>query len=268
MRYAVCFEIEAESADEAAGAIANINAILVSVSEASCPSISQFKLARMWECGSHIEDAVTAAYYVDSHWEHRCEENPLHSKLRLCHWCGTIKKESDTQLIDDLYDDSGVPFRQVHKWRYFCNQCLQSVIHYKTEMSGVSRAKSLLSRIRGNPDRSVKWDSIEKEYRFGTRSLRKIGSEFGVTEGAIRKRAIRDGWLRTAGGANVSHKNNDTYSEQTTASEDLCKFLEQILSDLRCGLINKEKSRQIAIFADISVDILSNEIKLNALTRR
>ena len=42
----------------------------------------------------------------------------------------------------------------------------------------------------------VDWEGIEREYRAGQLTLRKIGELYGVTEGAIRKRAKRDGWER------------------------------------------------------------------------
>jgi hypothetical protein len=44
--------------------------------------------------------------------------------------------------------------------------------------------------------KDVDWDAIEREYRIGIRSLRDIAEENGCTEGAIRKRAKRDGWSR------------------------------------------------------------------------
>lgn len=44
--------------------------------------------------------------------------------------------------------------------------------------------------------RVIDWDSIEKHYRAGIRSLKNIGDEFGVSDAAIIKRAKRDGWAR------------------------------------------------------------------------
>lgn len=44
--------------------------------------------------------------------------------------------------------------------------------------------------------RVIDWDSIEKHYRAGIRSLKNIGDEFGVSDAAIIKRAKRDGWSR------------------------------------------------------------------------
>lgn len=40
------------------------------------------------------------------------------------------------------------------------------------------------------------WNLIEAEYRAGVKSLRQIGGEHGVSEGAIRKRAAKHEWTR------------------------------------------------------------------------
>lgn len=40
------------------------------------------------------------------------------------------------------------------------------------------------------------WGRIELDYRAGIKSLRQIADEQGISEGAIRKRAKRDGWTR------------------------------------------------------------------------
>lgn len=44
--------------------------------------------------------------------------------------------------------------------------------------------------------RKIDWERIELDYRAGVKSLREIGSEHSITEGAIRKRAKRDDWTR------------------------------------------------------------------------
>lgn len=46
------------------------------------------------------------------------------------------------------------------------------------------------------PSRQVDWFIVEKDYRAGIRPLRDIAADHGITEGAIRKRAKRDGWSR------------------------------------------------------------------------
>jgi hypothetical protein len=44
--------------------------------------------------------------------------------------------------------------------------------------------------------KKIDWEAISREYRAGIRSLRDIGNEYGVTEGAIRKRAKAEEWPR------------------------------------------------------------------------
>ncbi len=43
------------------------------------------------------------------------------------------------------------------------------------------------------------WEAIESAYRAGVISLRDIGDKYGVTEGAIRKRAKKFYWVRNSG---------------------------------------------------------------------
>lgn len=43
------------------------------------------------------------------------------------------------------------------------------------------------------------WEAIESAYRAGVLSLREIGAQYGVTEGAIRKRARKLEWVRKGG---------------------------------------------------------------------
>lgn len=40
------------------------------------------------------------------------------------------------------------------------------------------------------------WERIELDYRAGVKSLREIGADHSISEGAVRKRAKRDGWTR------------------------------------------------------------------------
>ncbi|HDX8336601.1 TPA: hypothetical protein ROU65_003448, partial [Raoultella ornithinolytica] len=42
------------------------------------------------------------------------------------------------------------------------------------------------------------WEAIESAYRAGVLVLRDLGEQYGVTEGAIRKRAKKFGWVRKA----------------------------------------------------------------------
>ncbi|SMH29583.1 terminase [Azospirillum agricola] len=44
----------------------------------------------------------------------------------------------------------------------------------------------------------IDWTAIEAEYRVGKLSNRQIGDRFGVSESAIRSRANKEKWVRTA----------------------------------------------------------------------
>jgi hypothetical protein len=43
------------------------------------------------------------------------------------------------------------------------------------------------------------WEAIESAYRAGVMSLRDIGAQYGVSEGAIRKKAKKLEWVRNGG---------------------------------------------------------------------
>jgi hypothetical protein len=43
---------------------------------------------------------------------------------------------------------------------------------------------------------NIDWIAVEGAYRAGKASLRELGAKYGVTEGGIRKRAKKNGWLR------------------------------------------------------------------------
>ncbi len=46
------------------------------------------------------------------------------------------------------------------------------------------------------PKRLVDWDAIEPHYRAGTRALKDIGKQFGVSDAAIIKHARKEEWTR------------------------------------------------------------------------
>jgi hypothetical protein len=50
-----------------------------------------------------------------------------------------------------------------------------------------------------NEKRPADWDVIEREYRANIKSLRQIAEPYAISEGAIRKRAKKDGWDRDLG---------------------------------------------------------------------
>lgn len=60
------------------------------------------------------------------------------------------------------------------------------------------------------------WEAIESAYRAGVLSLRDIGAQYGVTEGAIRKKAKKLEWVRK-GGTQV--RKNGTQKDKARTSE-------------------------------------------------
>lgn len=46
---------------------------------------------------------------------------------------------------------------------------------------------------------SIDWEGVEREYRAGIRSLKDIGSQFGVSDAGILKRVKKEGWSRDLG---------------------------------------------------------------------
>jgi hypothetical protein len=84
---------------------------------------------------------------------------------------------------------------------------------------------------------SPNWEAIERDYRVGVRAVTAIAQEHGITEGAIRKRAKRDGWVR------------DLNAKVRAKADDLVRKAEvraQVREDQRLT-----ESRQIEVEANI-----------------
>lgn len=62
------------------------------------------------------------------------------------------------------------------------------------------------------------WERIESDYRAGVKSLREIAGEHGLTDGAIRKRAKRDGWTRDLA-AKIQQRSEDLVRTKAVRSE-------------------------------------------------
>lgn len=70
--------------------------------------------------------------------------------------------------------------------------------------------------------KSINWEAIEADYRSGGLALRAIGDKYGVTEGAIRSRAKKSGWVRGANpvaqnGTQVRKKNTQSGTQKDSA---------------------------------------------------
>ncbi len=66
--------------------------------------------------------------------------------------------------------------------------------------------------------KQVDWESVERDYSAGLLSLREIGDKHGVTEGAIRKRAKKEEWIRDLT-AKIAKKSDDLVRKEMVRSE-------------------------------------------------
>lgn len=75
-----------------------------------------------------------------------------------------------------------------------------------------------------NPNPRIDWEVVHLEYRANLLSTRQIADRHGISEGAIRKRAKRDGWVR------------DLSSEIRDVAEDMVRKSEAVAaSPVRTG---------------------------------
>ncbi len=66
--------------------------------------------------------------------------------------------------------------------------------------------------------KQVDWESVERDYSAGLLSLREIGDKHGVTEGAIRKKAKKEEWVRDLT-AKIAKKTDDLVRKEMVRSE-------------------------------------------------
>ena len=66
--------------------------------------------------------------------------------------------------------------------------------------------------------KQVDWEGVERDYSAGLLSLREIGDKHGVTEGAIRKKAKKEEWVRDLT-AKIAKKTDDLVRKEMVRSE-------------------------------------------------
>lgn len=70
-----------------------------------------------------------------------------------------------------------------------------------------------------NDERIINWPAIEIDYRAGVKSLRVLAAEYGISHGAINKRARRDGWSRDLS-ARIAERTREMVSRAAVSAED------------------------------------------------
>jgi hypothetical protein len=79
------------------------------------------------------------------------------------------------------------------------------------------------------------WTTIEASYRAGVGSLRAIAGGHGVTEGAIRARAKKAGWVRLAGVAQCVEPRIAALEAQVAALQAVVREKDRLIEDLSRG---------------------------------
>lgn len=66
--------------------------------------------------------------------------------------------------------------------------------------------------------KAVEWDLVEVDYRAGIKSLKLMGTEYGVSDAGILKKAKKEGWVRDLG-AKIRQKAADKVSAAAVSAE-------------------------------------------------
>jgi hypothetical protein len=91
-------------------------------------------------------------------------------------------------------------------------------------------------------EKILDWPTIEADYRAGMKTLRTMAEEHGISEGAIRKRAKKEDWVRDLSGK-IAAKAQDNLQQETARIE------------LRTNGVIAEKTL-VAVNAQVQTDIV------------
>ncbi len=130
--------------------------------------------------------------------------------------------------------------------------------------------------------KQVDWESVERDYSAGLLSLREIGDKHGVTEGAIRKKAKKEEWVRDLT-AKIAKKTDDLVrkemvrsevrSEKTVSEKEVIEANAQAIVNIKLahrGDIRKSKNIVNALFDELELTTDNRELfeQLGELLRR
>ncbi|MDR1349629.1 MAG: hypothetical protein LBJ59_02390 [Zoogloeaceae bacterium] len=108
------------------------------------------------------------------------------------------------------------------------------------------------------PKKETNWTNIQGAYLAGVKSVNSIANEYGISEGAIRKRAKKEGWSRdpeqtkrqmvrtamsggTNGGTNIALR-----TIEDAAAEDIADMQRSLRINRLC-LVNLEAAAEVTI---------------------
>lgn len=124
------------------------------------------------------------------------------------------------------------------------------------------------------------WISIEGEFRAGRRSLREMASDHGITEGAIRKRAKAEGWIRDPAGTKREQvkaimAGAGTHAGTQYAAETIAAEAQQDADDMGLGLqVARKTLRRLSDMVDqcdtpkdVKIVAEANKIAIDTIRR-
>lgn len=116
------------------------------------------------------------------------------------------------------------------------------------------------------------WERIEADYRAGLLSVREIAAPQGITEGAVRKRAKRDGWSRDLAGK-IKSKSDDLVrkdvvrstvrTERAVADHLIVEANAQVIADVRISHrtdITRFRRLVLDLLAEIEAETGNNDL--------
>jgi hypothetical protein len=91
------------------------------------------------------------------------------------------------------------------------------------------------------------WEAIEAAYRGSVGSLREIAADQGITEGAIRARAKKAGWVRSADVTQSVEPRIAALEAQVAALAGLVEEMGELLQELtraNAGALSRQRALQ------------------------
>lgn len=125
--------------------------------------------------------------------------------------------------------------------------------------------------LRTKPGRTnADWERVEFEYRAGKRSLRQIAEDQGITEGAIRRRAKENHWVRDLAWKIAAKAEQMVRAQQAQLDANEITVVEanaQVIADAVMGQrkdVAKARGTVQRIFAKLDL-IVEHEDRINEL---
>lgn len=105
---------------------------------------------------------------------------------------------------------------------------------------------------------NIDWLAVEADYRPNKLSLRAIGDKHGCTEGAIRKKAKKEGWVRDLS-AKIKSKADDLVRKEAVRSEYAVRTEKEIIeaNALNSATIQINERKDVSRARSVAMSLLA-----------